>query len=125
MTRLVKNYWMVLLVGAYFALTSIYNTLGVPRDVYWTIGIKTVKDLLLITLIAAHIKKLPNVLSMLFAFGGISAITYLMVFRWVAAFISYGDYDIYWEYMKSDNYASLFTIIIFIIFTTCNYLNKK
>ena len=125
MKNLFRQYWMVLLVGAYFALTSIYNALGEPRHVYWTIGIKTVKDLFLIALISMHIKKLPNILSILFAFGGMAVVMYLMVFRWLAAYVSDGDYSIYWEYMKSDNYSLLFTIIIFCTFTACNYLNKK
>lgn len=125
MEKLFRQYWMVLLVGAYFALTSIYNTWGEPRHVYWTIGIKSVKDLFLIVLISMHIKKLPNVLSMLFAFGGIAVNLYLMIFRWMAAYVSGGDYSIYWNYMKSENYSLLFTIIIFCTFMCVNYLNRK
>lgn len=125
MKDLFKNYWMVLLVGAFFALTSIYNTFGLSMNVAWNTYIKTVRSLFIIALISMHIKKLPNTSSMIFAFGGIGVMLYLMIFRWMAAYVSSLDYDIYMEVMKSHDYRLLFTIIIFTIFIACNYLNRK
>lgn len=125
MKKLFGNYWMVLLVGAFFALTSIYNTFGLSLNVAWETYIKTVRSLFIIALISMHIKKLPNTLSMLFAFGGIGAMLYLMVFRWLSAYASRLDYDAYYNIMGSHNYRLLFTIIIFTIFIACNYLNRK
>lgn len=119
------NYWMVILVGAFFALTSIYNTFGVSKDVFWNTYIKSVRTIFVLVLLFMHIKNISNTISILFAFGAIASYVYLTGFRFISAYISDGNYVTYWEYMKSNNYSLLYTIIIFCIFMAIRYLNKK
>ena len=120
-----KQYGFVLLVGAYFALTSIYSSFGSSRDVFWNTYIKTVRECFIIALVLMHFKKLQNVLSILMGFGFIAVCSYRLLFRWLCAHVSSGDYEVYFEYMKSPNQSLMYIIFIFSIFVLANYLNSK
>ena len=121
----ISNYWIVLLVGAVYALTATYNTFGSGRDVLWNTFIKTVREGFLIFLLYKHIEYLNNSLSILFCLGAIAISLSYMVFRFSCAAFSGLNYEIYYDMMKNTNLRLIMSFIIFIILLLIKYLNNK
>jgi hypothetical protein len=127
------NYWLVLLVGAWFALTCIYNEWGQSRDVFWNTYIKTIREGLLIGLFFGIKKSLNNTVSILFCYGGIAVTLSYVLFRFYCGIKSnfvelIGEqtrYSAYFDFMKDNDYRLLMSIIILIVLLFINYINRK
>lgn len=142
-----SNYWALVGVILYFALTGIYNEFGFGRDVIWNTYIKTVREGFLLFVIYATIKNLPNTLSILSFIGVAGYSLSLTVFRFYSAIKSWLVYDglieakgrvvdvieregvvwydVYYEMMKDIDTKHFFTIGIILILIIIHYLNKK
>jgi len=133
MKYLIEKYWVVLLVGAWFALTCIYNEWGHSRDVFWNTYIKTVRDALLIGLFFGINRTLSNTISILFCYGGIAVALSYVLFRFYCGIKSnfveliegQDRYGVYFEFMKNTEYRLFMSIIILLVLLIINYINKK
>ena len=125
LNKFLNEYGFVILVGVYFALTSIYASCGHSKSVFWNSYIKIVRELFVVALIFMNFKRLKNIISILFGFSALAISAYLTVFRLMTAYISEGDYDIYKQQMQGNNQSLMFITFIFIIFVLANYINRR
>lgn len=120
-----NKFWIVLLVGMYFILTSIYNELGVFRVVEWSIFIKTTRELFIVFLLMGYLNKLNNSLSILTCLGAVSYSLGLIIFRFYSAISANFDYNTYIEYMKDGDIRNICSFCLFLIFLIIHLINKK
>ena len=125
-TKVFERYWMIMLVGVYFILISVYNEFGVPRDVFWNTFIKTVRQGFIFTILIMHINRLPNSLSILTCLGAMSYSLGLTVFRYWAAYHSWNleePYEAYFELMKRGDIRNYCTLGLFVIMTAVYFVS--
>ncbi|MFA8451760.1 MAG: hypothetical protein ACEPOW_13785 [Bacteroidales bacterium] len=122
MTKIFEKYWIVVLVGVFFILTSIYDEFGQSKHVYWSIYIKTVRALFVLILLNKWRGVLPNVLSILSCLGGMAYFVGLTGFRFWSAYMSDGIYKDYFEYMKDDEISNYFTFGMFAIMAIVHFI---
>ena len=118
------NYWIVIVLGAFFALTTIYNSFGSCYSIFWNTFIKTTRELLIISLLYKSIENQKNTLSIIFAIGGISVSFSYMLFRFICAFTAF-NFDTYMILMADNVNRLIMSVIIFCILAAIKYVNWK
>lgn len=121
MSKLFDKYWMIIVVGMFLILTSLYHEFGIDKSVFWNTFIKTNRAVLIMILLYQCTKYVGNVISVLFSFGLISYYIALTIIRYVCAFKSNFNYEVYYELMQSGNLSMMLNIFIFVSLVIIKY----
>lgn len=122
--KILNKYSTVIIVGAFFALTCVYNTFGVNYSVFWNTFIKTVRELFVLALLFKLIPYQKNALSVLFLLGAVSMSLGYMIFRFNAAFMA-ADFNDYIELMKSTTNRLIMSVFIFCILVSIKFIKSR
>lgn len=113
--RKLKKHSTVALMGAYLALTSVYNLIGVGDSVLWDCFYFTIEYGVLCTLLLVGIKDVRTI-ERIVRIGILSYKIVLILSIYVSAILSKLDYDTFRQSMVSNLMCLMLSIIISIIF---------
>lgn len=122
--RGLKRHSLVVLLGIYLILISIYNTVGIIDSVLWDCFYYTVEFGVIYSCLLAKIRDV-SFSERLIRVGVVSYKMSLMILIYIAAWVSSFNYDVFRDNMGNNVLCLIISLIIAVILLTILKKNKR